>query len=133
SEGPREEQPAVGPEVHYPAPAGSTVVLDNQTGSVLAMASYPTFDNRWFSADVPKSKFDQIFPIQNPDGSKLDPDKAALTNRAIQGQYNLGSTFKVFTAYAALATGRLTASTTFNDEGTYTLSNASVKADKCAS
>ena len=119
--------------MRYPAPAGSTVVLDNQTGSVLAMASYPTFDNRWFSTDVPKSKFDQIFPTTNPDGSKLDPDKSALTNRAIQGQYNLGSTFKVFTAYAALSTGRLTPQTIYDDQGTYTLGPDSVDETKCAS
>jgi penicillin-binding protein 2 len=133
TKGPQDPSRPVGAMVRYPAPAGSTVVLDNQTGAVIAMASYPTFDNRWFSADVPQTKFDQIFPTKNPDGSKLDPDKAALTNRAIQGQYNLGSTFKVFTAYAALATGRLASNTTYDDQGTYTLSNASVKADKCAS
>jgi penicillin-binding protein 2 len=132
TKGPLDEQLAVGTQVHYPAPAGSTVVLDNQTGSVLAMASYPTFDNRWFSADVPKTKFDQIFPTTNADGSKLDPDKSALTNRAIQGQYNLGSTFKVFTAYAALSTGRLTPNTIYDDQGTYTLSADSVDEQKCA-
>ena len=64
------------------------------------MASYPTFDNRWFTADVPSDKFAELFPTKGPDGKALNPDLAALTNRAIQGQYNVGSTFKVFTAYA---------------------------------
>ena len=44
-----------------------------------------------------------------------DPDQAAIINRAIQGQYNMGSTFKVFVAWAALNTGtrgRATGSTT---------------------
>ena len=96
--------------------------MNNQTGAIMAMASYPTFDNRWFSADVPTEKFAQLFPTTEPDGSPLDPDKAALTNRAIQGQYNVGSTFKPFTAYAALATGQLAANTIYNDQGTYQLS-----------
>jgi len=131
--GPLDEKLAVGAEVHYPAPAGSTVVLDNSTGAVMAMASYPTFDNRWFTADVPPEKFAELFPTTGPDGKALNPDLAALTNRAIQGQYNVGSTFKVFTAYAALATGRLAANTVYNDQGTYELSNDSVKTDVCAS
>jgi penicillin-binding protein 2 len=130
--GPLKEDLAVGTLVHYPAPAGSTVVLDNATGAVMAMASYPTFDNRWFGADVPPDKFAELFPTKAPDGGKLNPDLAGLTNRAIQGQYNVGSTFKPFTAYAALATGRLAANTIFNDEGTYELNNDSIKKDRCA-
>jgi penicillin-binding protein 2 len=131
--GPLDEALPVGAEVHFPAPAGSTVVLDNQTGAVLAMASYPTFDNRWFTADVPPDKFAKLFPTKEADGSPLSPDKAALTNRAIQGQYNVGSTFKVFTAYAALATGKLAANTVYDDQGTYTLGPDSVDEQKCAS
>ena len=79
--------------------------MNYQTGQIMAMASYPTFDNRWFSAGVGGEKFDEIFPTDGPDGEQLDPDPPPLANRAIQGQYNMGSTFKVFTAYAALATG----------------------------
>ena len=97
-----------GAEVPYKAPAGSVIVMNHQTGQIAAMASYPTFDNRWFYAGVDSEKFDQIFPPPTPEGEPpLDPDQSALTNRAIQGQYNMGSSFKPFTAYAALATGRL--------------------------
>jgi penicillin-binding protein 2 len=42
--------------IQYKAPAGSVVVLDNSNGQVLAMASYPTFDNRWFNAGVSSQK-----------------------------------------------------------------------------
>ena len=92
------------------------------------MASYPTFDNRWFSAGVPTSKFDEIFPTEGARRRRRStPTRPPLANRAIQGQYNVGSTFKVFTAYAALATGRLAAGTTYNDQGTYKLSNDSIE------
>ena len=93
--GPLDPSLAVGTCVNYKAPAGSTTVMNYQTGQIMAMASYPTFDNRWFSAGVDSAKFEEIFPTTGPDGGKPDPDRAPLANRAIQGQYNLGSTFKV--------------------------------------
>ncbi len=112
----------VGGRRHYKAPAGSVTVMDQHTGQILAMASYPTFDNRWFSADVEGDKFEELFP----QGEDVDPDTAVLSNRAIQGQYNLGSSFKPFTAYAALATGLLGPGTTFTDSGVYELTEQSV-------
>ncbi len=106
--------------VPYKAPAGSTLAMDYDTGAVVAMASYPTFDNRWFEADLSGAKFRQIFPETD------DPDQSILVNRAIQGRYNLGSTFKLFTAYAALNSGLIGAGEYYNDTGTYTLSRAAV-------
>ena len=106
------------------------IVMDQYTGQIIAMASYPTFDNRWFSADVDSEKFDQIFPRQVEGAPRLDPDLSTLNNRAIQGQYNMGSTFKVFTAYSALATGRLGPGSTYNDQGSYKL--VSIDDDVCA-
>ena len=129
--GPLDPNLAVGTLVNYKAPAGSITVLDQQTGQIAAMASYPRFDNRWFSADVTSEKFNEIFPTENPDGSRLDPDEAVLTNRAIQGQYNMGSTFKVFTAYAALASGKLDANFRYDDQGTYRM--VSIDEDRCRS
>lgn len=129
--GPLDESRAVGACVPYKAPAGSTTVMNYQTGQIMAMASYPTFDNRWFSSGVDSVKFDEIFPTTAPDGGRLDPDRAPLANRAIQGQYNTGSTFKVFTAYAGLATGRISPGTTYEDVGTYRLSEQSIKAERC--
>ena len=103
-----------GSRVFYEAPAGSVVAMNHNTGQIIAMASYPTFDNRWFSQDITEAKFDELFKIRidGPDcGDEgqpecpLDPDRSSLNNRAIQGQYNMGSTFKVFVAWAALHTG----------------------------
>ena len=101
------------------APAGSVVVSDHSNGQLLALASYPTFDNRWFNAGVSSDKFAQIFPRTD------DPDQSILVNRAIQGQYNLGSSFKPFVAFAALDAGQLPggASYRYLDQGTYTLTS----------
>ena len=107
-------------EVAYKAPAGAVVVMDYDDGGVVAMASHPTFDNRWFEAGISGDKFRQLFPETN------DPDRSILVNRAVQGRYNLGSTFKLFTAYAGLTSGLLGANEIYVDRGTYTLSRGAV-------
>ena len=114
------------PEVtYYKAPAGSTVVLNHETGAVVAMASYPNFDNRWFNAGITSEKFAELFPVTK------DPDQSILVNRAISGRYNLGSAFKPFVAFAALNTGQLAGGTeyTLKDEGTYKLE--SIPKERC--
>lgn len=114
------------PEVsYYKAPAGSVVLLNQETGQVVAMASYPRFDNRWFGSVITTNKFAQIFPQTD------DPDLSILVNRAISGRYNLGSSFKPFVAYAALNTGQLPGGSKyiFRDEGTYKLE--SIPNDRC--
>jgi penicillin-binding protein 2 len=109
----------------YKAPAGSTVVLNYDTGEVVAMASYPNFDNRWFNAGISADKFSQLFP------NTKDPDNAILVNRAISGRYNLGSSFKPFVAYAALNTGQLPGGTSYylKDTGYYKLE--SIPEERC--
>ncbi|MUH52708.1 MAG: hypothetical protein F2789_16035, partial [Actinobacteria bacterium] len=100
----------------YPSPAGSVVVENQETGQIVAMASYPTFDNRWFNSGISGAKFKQLFP-----NDPAHPDKSILVNRAIQGQYNLGSTFKPFVAYAAMTTGIVQPTELFTDQGSYKL------------
>ncbi|MCU1360468.1 MAG: pbpA, partial [Ilumatobacteraceae bacterium] len=85
--------------IQYKAPAGSVVVLNDSNDQVLAMASYPTFDNRWLNAGISKEKFDQLFPQSD------DPDQSILVNRAIQGRYNIGSTIKPFVSWSAMHSG----------------------------
>jgi penicillin-binding protein 2 len=114
------------PEItYYKAPAGSTVVLNHETGAVVAMASYPNFDNRWFNAGISSEKFAELFPTTK------DPDQSILVNRAISGRYNLGSAFKPFVAFAALNTGQLAGGTEYSlkDEGTYKLE--SIPKERC--
>ena len=109
----------------YKAPAGSVVVMNHNTGEVVAMASYPRFDARWFTANVDSDKFAQVFPQTD------DPDRSILVNRAVSGRYNLGSSFKPFIAYAALNSGQLPGGATyeFDDRGTYRLE--SIPKDRC--
>jgi penicillin-binding protein 2 len=123
-DGTRERMDPMQPEqVPFKAPAGSVVTMDWDDGSVLALASYPTFDNRWFEAGLSSTKFEQIFPPSD------DPDLSILVNRAIQGRYNLGSTFKPFTAFAALDSGLITTTDSYTDTGTYQM--FSVDQDLC--
>ena len=122
--------PTLPEQVPFKSPAGSAIIRRYDTGAVIAMASYPTFDNRWFEAELTGTKFREIFPSTKPDGSPIDPDESILVNRAIQGRYNLGSTFKPFTAYAALNTGLITPEDTYVDTGYYDI--YSVNQDRCA-
>jgi penicillin-binding protein 2 len=111
--------------IQYKAPAGSVVVLNDSNDQVLAMASYPSFDNRWFNAGISKEKFDQLFPQSD------DPDQSILVNRAIQGRYNIGSTIKPFISWSAMHSGLIKATDTFLDQGSYKLT--SVDKETCAS
>jgi penicillin-binding protein 2 len=86
------------------AKAGSAVVLDVNSGEVLAMASYPTFD---------PARFNELWGSLNSDTDR------PMWNRAIAGQYAPGSTFKVLTAIAALESGAVRPSETIFDEGLY--------------
>ena len=119
---PDPKYPAV---TYYKAPAGSAVVLNHDTGAVVAMASYPNFDNRWFNSGISAEKFGQIFPVTD------DPDQSILVNRAISGRYNLGSSFKPFVAYAALHSGQLFGGTKYylKDDGYYQLT--SIPKERC--
>ncbi len=109
--------------VNHKAPAGSVVMLDNRNGQVVAMASYPTFDNRWMEAGITGTKYKELFPSKQADGvTPIDPDQSILVNRAVQGNYNLGSTIKPFVAWSAMHSGLITPTDEYLDEGTYTLS-----------
>jgi penicillin-binding protein 2 len=92
----------------YNAPAGSVVVLDAKTGSVVAMASNPTYDPNEFADGIPTATYEAY---NNPDSHY------PLLNRTIQGQYAPGSTFKLVTTLAGLTSGQISPGSTVNDEG----------------
>ncbi|MCU1377973.1 MAG: penicillin-binding protein 2 [Acidimicrobiales bacterium] len=94
------------------ADAGSVVVLDTK-GSVEALASYPTFDLPALADGVSEAEARVLFP---PPDSKETP---AFVNRALQGLYAPGSTWKLITADAALRTGLINQNFSLVDNGTY--------------
>jgi penicillin-binding protein 2 len=94
----------------FVAPAGSVVVLDPRDGSLLAMASYPTYDPNLFINGISQRDF---ATLQDP------ANHAPLNNRAIQGLYAPGSTFKLVTGLAALRTGVVTPRSTVVDDGVF--------------
>lgn len=99
---------------NYLAPAGAVVVLDPKDGSVLAMASNPTYDPASFVNGI------------SPDVFRALQDAAGhypLNNRALQGQYAPGSTFKLVTALAALREGLINERTTVDDTGSLRVGN----------
>ena len=104
----------------FTAPAGAVVVLDPRDGSLLALASNPAFNPADFVNGIRPETF---ATLQDP------ANHYPLTNRAIQGQYAPGSTFKLFTALAALRAGLIAPNTTFVDEGSYRL--RSCRGEKC--
>jgi len=99
------------------ARAGAAVVIDVKTGEVLALASYPTFDPSAFLAGANDKEAQKLISEWINDTTGLIP----MFNRAIQGTYAPGSTFKPLTAIAGLEEGVITKDTVFYDGGTWTL------------
>ncbi len=94
---------------------GAGVVLDPRSGAVLALASVPSFDPNDLTAEFPSLVRDESSP---------------LLNRSINGLYPPGSTFKIFTASAALDSGSVTMQSTFYDPGYYTIGNFTLHNDE---
>lgn len=89
---------------------GAIVVIEAQTGRVLAMATYPTFDPNLFPTGISAEDWLRL---------QQDPGRP-LVNRATQGTYPAGSMFKVVTMTAGMAEGNLTGASTFVCRGTWT-------------
>lgn len=73
----------------YPGKSGAAVVIDVQTGQVLAMASYPTYDPSIWIGGVTKKQYKELISSE------------ALSSNAYQGLFAPGSTFKVVSTAAA--------------------------------
>lgn len=93
------------------AKSGAAVVLDVDTGRVLAMASYPSYDANIFTGGISEENM-----------QKLNDDPARpLFNNAISSKAIPGSIFKMVTGMAGLEEGAITTGTTIDDEGEYPL------------
>ncbi|MEW5940886.1 MAG: penicillin-binding transpeptidase domain-containing protein, partial [Chloroflexota bacterium] len=104
---------------------GAVVVIERDTGRVLAMASSPGFDSNLFDP--------QNYNNYANNGAMLnallnDPERPML-NRAAQGQYPLGSVFKVITFSAALESGLYLPETTYDCQYDFTEIQGVVKHD----
>ena len=93
--------------------AGAVVAMDPQTGQILALASSPSFDPNAFVDGMSHDQWDAL--VSNP----LRP----LENKAVQGEYPPGSTFKIVTAIAGLEEGVIDKDTTLFCPGYYKYGN----------
>lgn len=85
--------------------AGGAIAIKPDTGEVLALASYPSYDPETFVEDYE---------------SLAQAKSKPLLNRVLNGTYSPGSTFKPLTAIAGLETGVITPNTYIEDKGKYT-------------
>ncbi|MFQ5574261.1 MAG: penicillin-binding transpeptidase domain-containing protein, partial [Terriglobia bacterium] len=96
-------------EGNYGSRAGAAVVMDVRNGEVLALASVPTFDPRQFIGGISEKEWKKL------NAANLHP----LSNRATNGLYPPGSTFKVVTGIAALETGLASMGSNFYCSGSW--------------
>jgi len=87
---------------------GAFVAMNPVNGQVHAMGSYPSFDPSVFAKPISQRRYEALTSKETG---------APLINRALNGFYPVGSTFKPITALAALDTGVVTPGTVVNDAG----------------
>ena len=88
--------------------AGAVVALDPRTGEVLAMVSFPHYDNQLFVDGISQRKYQEY---------ASEEANKPLVDRALRGEYPAGSTIKPFLAAAALQEGKLTLEKTYTCAG----------------
>src|SRR6266550_1012660 len=96
---------------------GTIVALDVRSGAILALASTPAFDPNAFARGIKSDEWSGLIKDQ------LRP----LSNRAIQGQYPPGSTFKIIMSIAGLEEGVIQPESSIQDPGFYTFGNRSFR------
>lgn len=90
--------------------SASTVITDPNSGKVLALVSYPGYDNNRLANNMDSEYYSQL----------LNDGSTPLFNKATQEETAPGSTFKMISAVAALTEGIVNANTYFPCTGTYT-------------
>lgn len=89
------------------AEKGAAVAMNPNTGAVLAIVSYPSYDNNIFSSGISKEDFQKI----------LEDPNQPFFNRAISAKYPTGSTIKPLEASAALQEKLISPKKEINDQG----------------
>ena len=92
---------------------GTVVALDPRTGGILALVSKPSYDPNLFVTGIDFATYNKL----------RDSPDVPLFNRALQGQYEPGSTIKPFIGLAGLVTGTTNESYTIEDPGWFKLPN----------
>lgn len=90
---------------------GAFISMNVDDGQILGLGSFPTYDPSAFTKPMTQNQVNSLY--RNP--------AAPLADRAIQGLYPTGSTYKIITALAALEGGVITPQTTIVDNGSLTL------------
>lgn len=99
---------------------GALVAIEPSTGGILALVSNPSFDPNLF-----------VDGIRTDDWDVLNKSRdRPMLNRALNGTYPPGSTFKPFMALAALETGKRTAGQTISDPGFFNFAGHHFRDDK---
>lgn len=99
---------------------GALVAIEPSTGGILALVSNPTYDPNLFVDGITQENWKEL----NEHPSK------PMVNRALNGAYPPGSTFKPFMALAALETGKRTPQQAISDPGYFTFGNHTFRDDK---
>jgi penicillin-binding protein 2 len=107
----------------YPAAtSGAVVVMNPQTGAVYAMSSYPSYNPAVWVGGISTAEY----------GTLTNPaNQEPLLNRAIDGLYTPGSTFKLNTATAALDSGLWNGGDTYDDSGTFNFPGCKTNTGSC--
>ena len=92
---------------------GSVVAIDPRTGGILAMVSKPSYDPNNFVTGISSIQFEKLVSAKD----------SPLFNRAINGQYAPGSTFKPIVGLAGIANDQITWEETIEDRGEFKLPN----------
>ncbi|NLI29126.1 MAG: penicillin-binding protein 2 [Nitrospiraceae bacterium] len=117
----QQRQPVVGKDVHlsidvgiqkavehsFGEKAGAIVAINPQSGEILALESFPSFDPNVFAQGISGADWKEL----------MESKKKPMLNRVLQSQYPPGSTFKIITAIAALEEGVIDPATRVNCGG----------------
>lgn len=97
----------------YGQESGAAVLLNVRTGEILAFVSTPAYDSNDFARGVSYEQYAEF----------LANERSPLLNKAVNGLYSPGSTFKMIVALAALEAGVITKDTKIYCSGKMTFGN----------